>query len=229
MEERIDFIEELLLQAEQADQEKKIEMDRLRADQILAAISKLEEGMAEVTDLCEQELKLIEEYRAAYGLRAVINRCGVIAGPWQMGKADQGVFTYWMLAHHFRRPLHYIGFGGSGKQVRDLLHVKDLIELIDEQLEDPGRWDGKTVNVGGGRECSLSLRETTALCAEITGHRIVVGADPVARPGDVPIYISDCGQLHSLTAWRPRHSPRQILADTHEWMRGHETALLESL
>jgi len=64
MEERIDFIEELLLQAEQADQEKKIEMDRLRADQILAAISKLEEGMAEVTDLCEKELKLIEEYRA---------------------------------------------------------------------------------------------------------------------------------------------------------------------
>ena len=56
---------------------------------------------------------LIEEYRAAYGLRAVIDRCGVIAGPWQMGKIDQGVFTYWMLAHHFRRPLQYIGFGGS--------------------------------------------------------------------------------------------------------------------
>lgn len=61
---RIDFIEELLLQAEQADQEKKIEMDRLRADQILAAIGKLEEGMAAVNDLCDKELKLIEEYRA---------------------------------------------------------------------------------------------------------------------------------------------------------------------
>src|SRR5205823_4167681 len=69
---------------------------------------------------------LIEEYRDAYDLRAVIDRCGVIAGPWQMGKVDQGVFTYWMLAHHFGRPLTYIGFGGSGKQVRDLLHVDDL-------------------------------------------------------------------------------------------------------
>ncbi len=58
---------------------------------------------------------LIEEYRAAYGLPAVVNRCGVIAGPWQMGKVDQGVFTYWMLAHHFRRPLRYIGFGGGGQ------------------------------------------------------------------------------------------------------------------
>src|SRR2546430_1429475 len=50
---------------------------------------------------------LIEEYRDAYGLRAVIDRCGVIAGPWQMGKVDQGVFTFWVLAHHFRRPLEY--------------------------------------------------------------------------------------------------------------------------
>jgi len=65
MESRPDFIEELLLQAEQADQEKKIEMDRLRADQILAAIGKLEEGMTEVNDLCEKEMKLIEEYRAS--------------------------------------------------------------------------------------------------------------------------------------------------------------------
>src|SRR5579884_2895108 len=62
---------------------------------------------------------LIEEYRETYGLRAVVNRCGVIAGPWQMGKVDQGVFAYWLLAHHFGRPLRYVGFGGKGKQVRD--------------------------------------------------------------------------------------------------------------
>ena len=61
----------------------------------------------------------------------------MIAGPWQMGKVDQGVFTYWMLAHHFGRPLSYIGFGGTGKQVRDLLHVDDLVELVDEQLARP--------------------------------------------------------------------------------------------
>ena len=108
---------------------------------------------------------LIEEYRDAYGLRAVVNRCGVIAGPWQMGKVDQGVFTHWMLAHYFGRPLRYIGFGGHGKQVRDLIHVADLLELLDEQLRDPDAWDGAVVNVGGGRERSLSLLETTELCA----------------------------------------------------------------
>ena len=82
---------------------------------------------------------LVAEYADAFGLQAVIDRCGVIAGPWQMGKVDQGVFTYWMLAHHFGRPLRYIGYGGAGKQVRDLLHVDDLVDLVDEQLADPGR------------------------------------------------------------------------------------------
>ena len=61
---RPDFIEELLVLAEQADQEKKISMDRLRADQILSAIEKLEEGMMEVNSLCDKEIKLIEEYHA---------------------------------------------------------------------------------------------------------------------------------------------------------------------
>ena len=74
---------------------------------------------------------LIEEYAASFGLRAVVDRCGVIAGPWQMGKVDQGVFSWWLLSHHFGRPLTYIGFGGSGKQVRDLLHVDDLVDLVD--------------------------------------------------------------------------------------------------
>ena len=110
---------------------------------------------------------------------AVIDRCGVIAGPWQMGKVDQGVFTHWMLAHHFGNPLSYIGFGGEGKQVRDLLHVEDLVDLVERQLLDPEAWDGRTVNVGGGRECSLSLRETTAICRELTGNEVPI--EPVAE------------------------------------------------
>jgi CDP-paratose 2-epimerase len=171
---------------------------------------------------------LIEEYRDAYGLRAVIDRCGVIAGPWQMGKVDQGVFTFWMLAHHFGRPLRYIGFGGQGKQVRDLLHVDDLLDLLDEQLSEPARWDGVTVNVGGGREVSLSLLETTRLCAQITGNAIDIGATAETRPGDVPIYLSDCSALHRLTAWRPRRAPQQILADIHAWIGGHEAAVRQA-
>jgi CDP-paratose 2-epimerase len=172
---------------------------------------------------------LIAEYRETYGLRAVVDRCGVIAGPWQFGKADQGVFTYWMLAHVFDRPLRYIGYGGSGKQVRDLLHIDDLVDLVEEQIVELDRWDGMTVNVGGGRPGSLSLRETTELCRELTGRRIDVQASDEERPGDLRIYLSDCALLYGHTAWRPCRTPRDVLADTLDWISENESAVLAAL
>lgn len=168
---------------------------------------------------------LIAEYADAYGLRAAIDRCGVIAGPWQMGKVDQGVFTFWLAAHRFGRPLRYLGFGGSGKQVRDLLHVDDLVELITVQLRAPDAWAGTTFNVGGGVDVSLSLLETTALCREITGRQVpVTGADE-DRPGDVPLYVSDCGALFEHTDWRPSRSATDVLVDIDAWLGEHEDAL----
>jgi CDP-paratose 2-epimerase len=172
---------------------------------------------------------LIEEYAAAFGLRAVVDRCGVIAGAWQMGKVDQGVFSWWLLSHHFGRPLSYIGYGGSGKQVRDLLHVEDLVDLVDEQLGQPDRWAGVTANVGGGREGSLSLLETTEICRELTGKEVPIDVEAEARQGDVPVYLSDCSHLHSLTSWRPSREPRKVLLDLLDWASEHEGELRAAL
>src|SRR5207244_1550975 len=102
---------------------------------------------------------LIQEYVFSRGLKALINRCGIIAGPWQMGKVDQGVVAFWMMQHFFQRELCYLGFGGQGKQVRDLLHVADLADLLHRQMQTPETWVGRVYNVGGGRTCSVSLRE----------------------------------------------------------------------
>jgi CDP-paratose 2-epimerase len=146
-----------------------------------------------------------------------------------MGKVDQGVFSHWMLSHYFGRELRYIGFSGTGKQVRDLVHVDDLIDLIDDQLSRPDHWNGMTMNVGGGRPCSLSLLETTRLCREITGNSVEVGAALEQRFGDVRIYISDCSLLESRTTWRPRRSARQVLEDIFEWIRGNEGSLRTTL
>ena len=172
---------------------------------------------------------LVEEYRASLGVPAVIDRFGVIAGPWQMGKVDQGVFTHWMLAHHFRNPLSYIGFGGHGKQVRDLLHVEDLVDLVERQLLDPTKWDGLTVNAGGGRECSLSLLETTEICRRLTGNEVPITPVAETRQGDVPIYLSDCARLFDLDEWRPRRGAEEVLADIHEWIASDEERIAEAL
>ncbi|MET0902495.1 MAG: NAD-dependent epimerase/dehydratase family protein [Acidimicrobiales bacterium] len=166
---------------------------------------------------------------AEYDMPWVIDRCGVIAGPWQMGKVDQGVFTHWVLSHHLGRPLSYFGYGGEGKQVRDLLHVDDLVDLVDRQLTDPAHWAGHTFNVGGGREGSLSLAETTTLCQELTGVSVPIGAVPERRAGDVRCYLSDCRRLFAHTDWRPTLRPAEVVGDIARWVADHEALVRDTL
>ncbi len=163
------------------------------------------------------------EYAAAYGIRYLIDRCGLIAGPWQMGKTDQGVVALWLAAHYFGRPLDYIGFGGTGKQVRDMLHIDDLGELVIRQCEDFDRWSGRLFNVGGGLAGSLSLGEMTALCRRITGKTIPIGSRPETRPADLRIYIADHARLTEFSGWKPARGPQKILADIYEWVRAEES------
>jgi CDP-paratose 2-epimerase len=168
---------------------------------------------------------MITEYADAYGLRSVIHRCGLIAGPWQMGKTDQGVVALWAAAHHFRRPLRYIGFGGAGKQVRDILHIDDLCDLLVSQIRSFDRYAGRLFNAGGGLASSLSLCEMTAMCEEITGNRIEISACPEDRPADVRIYLTDHRRLTGFDGWRPRRGVRAVLADTWQWIRREEDLL----
>ncbi|MCW6036932.1 GDP-mannose 4,6-dehydratase [Spirulina subsalsa FACHB-351] len=168
---------------------------------------------------------LIEEYRHAYGLKAIINRCGVITGPWQMGKVDQGVFTFWMAAHYFKKSLRYIGYGGTGKQVRDLLHVNDLFNLVQYQLEHFDQLDGDVLNVGGGLAVSLSLLETTQICADITGHQIPIEGVLAEREGDVPLFITDARKIQEKTGWKPAYSAQQTLLEIYQWIQQHESLL----
>jgi CDP-paratose 2-epimerase len=168
---------------------------------------------------------LVEEYRGGFGLRAAVNRCSVIAGPWQMGKVDQGVVALWVLRHFFRRPLQYIGYGGTGKQVRDVLHVADLCELAEEQISDFDRWDGWLGNVGGGLDISTSLQELTATCRKIVGREVPVGAEPKNRQADLRIFLADCSRLFARTSWRPKRGVNQIVTEIFEWVLAHEKEL----
>ncbi len=168
---------------------------------------------------------LLQEYVYGTGMRAVINRCGVLAGPWQMGKVDQGVITLWIANHYFRRPLRYIGYGGTGKQVRDILHVDDLFDLLVIQLRTPAVWDGRIYNIGGGNEVSVSLKELTELCAAETGQRISIAPVPETSSVDLRIYISDSCKAEAELGWRPSRSPQTIVHDIHHWLDEHRAEL----
>jgi CDP-paratose 2-epimerase len=168
---------------------------------------------------------ILQEYVETYGMKAVINRCGVIAGPGQFGKVDQGVFTLWVANHYFGKPLRYTGFGGKGKQVRDLLHPHDLYRLILIQLEKMDKHRGEVFNVGGGRPISVSLKEMTALCQEVTGRKVEITSDTRTAGVDIPLYLSDSSKVRKAFGWAPEKRVETIIGDIYNWIHSEEDQL----
>ena len=164
---------------------------------------------------------MLQEYSHQYDLPAVIDRCGVVAGPWQLGKQDQGVFTHWLVSHRLNRPLAYIGFGGQGKQVRDLLHIDDLVDLVLLQSRRIAEFRGDVFPAGGSTFSNLSLQEATGLCQAITGRRLPLSAQPENRPADVIWFVTDNGPTTARLGWRPARSAETILRDVHAWLDAH--------
>ena len=167
---------------------------------------------------------ILQEYEAMYDLRILINRCGVIAGSWQMGKVDQGFVTLWLARHLFKKPLQYTGFGGHGHQVRDVLHVEDLFELLLLQLSQMAKHRGKTYNVGGGLANSTSLRELTQWCADAFGE-IPIHSDPKTHPADIPYYITDNTEVMHAADWHPKRSLSTTFNETKNWLISHRPIL----
>ena len=165
---------------------------------------------------------LLREYCQNFGIPAIINRCGVIAGPWQLGKVDQGVFTHWLASHYFKKTLKYIGFGGKGKQVRDLLHIDDLTSLLQKQIQVIDGYKGDIFNVGGSTISNLSLMEATGICEKITGNSVEIRPVKDDRPADVLWYITDNGETLSEFGWQPQKSAREILQDIYKWLAANE-------
>jgi CDP-paratose 2-epimerase len=150
------------------------------------------------TKLASESLAL--EYSEAFGFPVFVNRCGVLAGAGQFGTPDQGIFSYWVNAHRNRWPLRYIGFEGTGRQVRDALHPRDLAALIDKQIRS-GRAGGLYV-AGGGVENAWSLRQLNAWCDRRFGAH-TPQSDPAPRRYDVPWIAMDSSPAMRDFDWRP--------------------------
>ena len=167
----------------------------------------------------------IQEYASFYNLKAAITRFGVIAGPRQMGKTDQGVVTLWMAKHFWKKPLKYIGYGGTGKQVRDVLHVDDAVSLIDMQIHQIEKFEGKVFNAGGGLKNSASLQEMTAICEKVTGNKINIDSIKETRTADLRIYITDNTKIEKETGWKPKYSLETVFSDIYHWIKDNESQL----
>jgi CDP-paratose 2-epimerase len=152
------------------------------------------------------------EYGAAFRIPVYINRCGVLAGAGQFGKPDQGIFSYWIHSYFERRPLKYIGFGGSGYQVRDCLHPKDLVPLLLKQMRAGLEQAGRPINVGGGMSNSISLAQLSDWCAARFGAHRIERFDQV-RQFDVPWLVLNTTSAEKQWNWHPCARIEDILEE----------------
>ncbi len=170
------------------------------------------------TKLASETLAL--EYCHAAGTPLVIDRCGVLAGAGQFGRADQGIFSWWIHRWAARQPLAYFGFGGRGLQVRDCLHPEDLAELVRLQVAKARGGEPELVHASGGAASSTSLAELSAWCSQRLGPHTVVSSDE-SRPYDLPWVVLDHAAATARHGWRPARSATRIFEEIADHAERH--------
>jgi len=163
------------------------------------------------TKLASEAMAL--EYGETFGFPVFINRCGVLAGAGQFGRADQGIFAYWINAWLRKKPLKYLGFGGHGHQVRDCLHPRDLLPVLEKQFKSPKLAAADRIaNFSGGAASAMSLRQLSDWCARRFGPHAVV-QDGTPRPFDIPWIVLDHARATTIWGWQPATPTAAILGE----------------
>ena len=162
--------------------------------------------------------KLIREIFFNTKLKYIINRFGVIAGPWQFGKQDQGFVPLWVAKHYLKKKLSYIGFGGYGNQIRDVIHIDDVCEIISIQIKKLKKINNNTFNIGGGLKSYISLKDLTSKCQKITNNKIIIKKVPKTSIFDIPYFITDNKKIKKFYNWEPLKNINIILNDIYQWL-----------
>lgn len=157
------------------------------------------------------------EYSYAFNIPVWVNRCGVIAGAGQFGKIDQGIFSFWMYQWLTQKPLSYIGFEGTGHQVRDFFSPNDLGNLISKQIHQPNKQAPKIVNAGGGLASSMSLKELNEYCIHKFGFNKEIIQSKESRAFDIPYYVTDNAEVQKYWDWQPTEDKIKLLDDIFDW------------
>ncbi len=161
------------------------------------------------------------DYARIYKLRTVSLRQSCIYGTRQFGVEDQGWVAWFTLAHHFGRPITVYG---TGKQVRDLLFIDDLVDCYLAVAERAEAVSGETFNIGGGAANAISIIELFELLKAYTGTEVKFKKTDW-RPGDQPVFISDNGKAAKLLNWQPKIAVPEGIERLMAWVAGNRSVL----
>ena len=169
--------------------------------------------------------RLIEEFSYSNNLEFIINRFGVVAGPWQFGKTDQGFLSFWCWQFLNNKEIVYKGYGGEGKQIRDLLHIDDLCDAIYLQIKKFNNLKNNIFNISGGDKNYLNLRYLTHYLEKLSNNRAKVKKEFQTSVYDIPFYVGSNSFFSKKTGWNPKRSLFKIIHDTYDWQFKNKTIL----
>ena len=162
---------------------------------------------------------LIKEYSYIFNIKYIINRSGIITGPLQFGKVEQGLISLWLWRHLKNLKLNYIGYGGKGYQIRDILYVDDFSSLIKKQILTFSKINNQIFCIGGGKRNSLSLKQLTKKCQEVTKNHPRIGSVQKTSKYDIPFFISSNKKIKKFYNWSPKTNIKIILKKNLEWLK----------
>lgn len=168
---------------------------------------------------------LIKEINYSHKIKYIINRFGVISGPWQFGKQDQGFVSMWIAKHILKKNLSYVGFGGNGYQGRDVIHIDDVCEIIYIQIKKFRKINNELFNIGGGQKNYLSLKKLTFLCEKITLNKLRFKKIKATSNYDIPFFITNNSKIKKFYKWSPKKNILDILNDIFLWLKGNTKIL----
>ena len=169
--------------------------------------------------------KMIQEFSFMNNIKYIINRFGVIAGPWQFGKQDQGFMSMWVIKHILKSKLKFIGFGGFGNQVRDVIHIDDVNEILLKQIKNFRKKNNDIFNIGGGIKNAISLKQLTNKCFNLTGSRLNITKKKKTSDFDIPYFVTDNTKIKKEYNWEPKKDIDTIINDIYFWFLNNKTSL----
>jgi CDP-paratose 2-epimerase len=169
--------------------------------------------------------QMVLDYARTFNIHAVVFRMSCIYGPRQFGTEDQGWVAHFIMRALAGDPIEIFG---DGMQVRDVLHVSDLVRAIVAAEQNIASLSGEAFNIGGGPSRAVSVLEVLDIIASLTGAPPAIEFSGW-RSGDQRYYVSDTRKFESATGWQPRIQVQQGLADLYRWLlesraRGHALA-----
>ena len=160
------------------------------------------------------------DFARIYQIPATSFRQSCIYGPRQFGVEDQGWVAWFAIASLLGRDITIFG---DGRQVRDVLHVEDLVRAYEAAIRAPDKVAAQAFNVGGGPGSILSLLDLIQMLEERLKQRIPLRWDDW-RPGDQRVYVSDIRKLDRVLDWKPEIDATTGIAQLIDWVAQNRAA-----